>query len=291
MTIEKALGTDERVAQLVGNLDSIATLPEVTVQITEVVNDPDSTATDLHRIISHDPSLVSRILKLANSSLYARRYKVDSVERAIVLLGFEAVHNLAITATIGQLFKHVSLSGDYSARDLWTHSVAVAAAAREIARRIRPGLAEQAFLAGLMHDVGLLAELQVCPKKLDAICEATKCVNASFVAIELEQIGCNHAEIGAALAQRWRFPETCRVAAAYHHYPSLAEPEYRQMAAIVYVADTLCCHDAIGFDLTANQQLPDTVGFAGLVPLDVIEWAQENLPELISDAILLFSAM
>ncbi len=289
MSIETALTTNERIAELVDNLDSIATLPEVAARITGIVNDPKSTATDLHRIIAHDPALVSKILKLVNSSLYARRYKIDTVERAIVMLGFESVHNLAISATVGQLFSHAIISDDFTARDLWTHSVAVAAASREIAKRICKPMAEQAFLAGLIHDVGLLVELQVCPGKLRQICRLARETLAPFSSLELEIIGCNHAELGGALASRWGFPEFCRAAAAYHHYPSLAEPEQRQIVSIVYTADTLCCNDAIGFDLTARQQLQDAASFDGQIPLEVIQEAEENLPHYVSDALLMFS--
>jgi HD-like signal output (HDOD) protein len=290
MTIESALRTNERIAAFVDDLDTIATLPEVTARISATVNNPKSTAADLHNIIAHDPALVSRILRLANSSLYALRYKVDSVERAIVLLGFYAVHNLAITATIGGIFNHENVCADYTARDLWTHSVAVAAASRELAKRVCPPIAEQAFLAGLLHDVGMLVELQVCPHKLAHICNEAAASTTPLATIELAEIGCNHAELGGALAQRWGFPDFCRAVASYHHYPSIAEPEHRQLASIVYVADTLCCQDAIGFDLTARHQVPETVGFEGHVPLQAIEYLRDHLPELISDAILLFSA-
>lgn len=289
MSIEFALRTRERIAELVDNLDSIATLPEVTARITAAVNDPKSTAGDLQRIISHDPALVSRILKAVNSSFYGLRSHIESVERAIVLLGFASVRNIAVTATIGNLFSHQNLCDDFTARDLWTHCVAVAAAAREMARKISVPLAEQAFLAGLLHDVGVLVELQVCPQKLSQICHLAKSSGIPFNMIELDQLGCNHEELGAALSQKWGFPEFCRAAAGCHHFPDMAEPEYRQMAAIIYAADTICCQDAIGFNLTAIHQIMDTVGFEGLLPLDVLEYAQQNLPQLVSDAIMVFT--
>ena len=109
------------------------------------------------------------------------------------------------------------------------------------------------------------------------------------VRVELDRLGCNHEELGAALAQRWGFPEFCRVAAGCHHFPAIAEPEYRQMAAIIYAADTLCCQDAIGFNLTAVHQVVDTVGFEGHLPLEIIESTRENLAEICSDAIVIFS--
>lgn len=290
MATAVAQASKAQISQLIRHLEAIAALPEITARITATVNDPESTAADLHKIISHDPALVSRILKLANSSMYARRFSVTSVDRAIVLLGFDAVHNLAVTATLGKLFSHTNLSRDYTARDLWMHSVAVAAASRELAKRIDTSLAEPAFLAGLVHDVGLLAELQLCPKKLEEVCEAVKDPAISFPEIERERMGYDHAQVGGALAGQWKFPDFCREAAEHHHTPWLAAPEHQLLAAIVYVADTICCQDAIGFDLTARHQNAETAGNDGLVPLDAIQYVRQNLPQLVSDAVLLLSA-
>jgi putative nucleotidyltransferase with HDIG domain len=289
MSIETALYTNERVSRLVGSLEDIATLPEVTAQIIATVNSPHSTAAELHRIIAHDPSLVSRILKVVNSSFYRRRNEIDSVERAIVLLGFDAVHNIAVSASVGAIFTHENLCDDFTARDLWTHSVAVAAAARAMARQISAPLADAAFLAGIVHDVGLLVELQVCKQKLKQVCQGAQRSIAPFSTLEYEAIGCNHEELGAALAHKWGFPDFCRAAAAYHHHPSLADAANQQIAAIIYAADTLCCHDAIGFNLTAVDQIAETVAFEGIIPMEVIENAREELPQLVSDAILAFN--
>jgi putative nucleotidyltransferase with HDIG domain len=290
MSMETVLRTNERIAEIVDNLHTIITLPEVAVRILATVNDPRSTPADLHKIIAHDPALVSRILQRVNSSFYSRRNKVGSVERAIVLLGFDNVQNLAITATLGQIFQPVNIGDDFTARDLWTHCVAVAATARAMARSVCPAMAEGAFLAGLVHDVGLLVELQVCPDKLAQVCRIAKSGRTAFSIAEYDLIGCNHAELGGALAEKWGFPDFCRAAASYHHHPALAEPEHRQLVALVYAADTICCQDAIGFDLTANDQIADVVAGDNMVPLRVLEETREQLPQLISDAIVLFTS-
>jgi len=286
MTIDAALGTNERIAELVDDLDSIITLPQVAARILMTVNDPKSTPADLHHIIANDPALVAGILKQVNSSCYYRATKVDSVERAIVLLGYAAVRNLALSATIGKLFQNVDLCDNFGARDVWMHCIAVATAAREMAKQCCKPLAEPAFLAGIVHDVGLLVELQVCPDLLRNVCQRAAAGEAPFSTLEMEWIGCTHAELGGALAQRWGFPDFCHAAAAYHHFPALAEPEHRQLVALIYAADTLCCDDAIGFDLTAKDQLTDAASGYDLVPPRVIERVRETLPNVVANAIL-----
>ncbi len=290
MTVETALRTEERIAELVNDLDSIITLPQVAARILMTVNDPKSTPADLHRIVAHDPALVAGILKQVNSSYYALARKVDSVERAIILLGYGAVRNLALSATVGQLFQNVDLCDHFGARDVWIHCIAVATAAREMAKQYCKPLAEAAFLAGIIHDVGLLVELQVCPDQLRKVCEGAAAGAAPFSTLEMELIGCTHCELGAALAKRWGFPDFCHAAAAYHHYPSLADAEHQQLVALIYAADTLCCDDAIGFDLTGKDQLTDAATGNDVVPPRVIEYARENLPNLVSDAILVLGA-
>jgi putative nucleotidyltransferase with HDIG domain len=289
MQTETLLRTQERIEELVGNLDSIATLPDVTARITQTVNDPRSTPADLHRIISHDPALVARLLRVVNSAFYARSRQIDSVERAIVLLGFQSVRNLAIAATLGQLFKGGHICEGFTGRDLWNHCIAVAVVARQMAKINGDPLAEEVFLAGLVHDVGLLVELQVCRGKLRQVCERAKREPTPFSMIELEVIGVDHQELGAALARKWGFPESCAVAAAHHHHPSLADEAWQKLVALVQVADTLCCKHQVGFHLTASTQAPDEAAFKGLVPMAVIEETDEKLPEIVGPALGLFA--
>src|SRR3954470_8056160 len=145
---------------------TIATLPEVTARIVSTVEDPKSTAAQLHKIVAHDPALVTRILKVVNSAFYGLPGQIGSVERAIVLLGLNAVKNIAVAASLGQLFRGVKLCEGFTARDLWTHCIAVGVAARDMARQMKVPVADEAFLAGMIHDVGILVALHVYPEKL-----------------------------------------------------------------------------------------------------------------------------
>src|SRR5829696_5949444 len=145
-----------RIAETVKKVTTIATLPEVTNQIIRTVEDPKSTASQLHKIVSHDPALVTRILKVVNSAFYGLPGQIGSIERAIVLLGLNAVKNLAVAASLGQLFRGVKASDGFHPKDLWTHCIAVGVAARDLARNMKLPVADEAFLAGMIHDMGIL---------------------------------------------------------------------------------------------------------------------------------------
>src|SRR6185437_1511221 len=163
-----------RVMEIVKKTSTIATLPEVTAKIITTVEDPRSTASKLHQIIAHDPALVTRILKVVNSAFYGLPGQIGSVERAIVLLGLNAIKNIAVAASIGQLFRMAKICEGFSAKDLWTHCIAVGVCARDLAKQMKLPIADEAFLAGMIHDVGILLQLQTSPEQTRQVCEAAK---------------------------------------------------------------------------------------------------------------------
>ncbi|MCE9595810.1 MAG: HDOD domain-containing protein, partial [Planctomycetes bacterium] len=194
---------------VIAKVATIATLPETTSRIVTIVEDPRSSAAQLHKIVAHDPALVSRILKVVNSAFYGLPGQIGTVDRAIVLLGLNAVKNIAVAASMGQLFRAAPLCDGYSARDLWTHCVSVAVTAREFAKQLKLPIVEEAFLAGMIHDLGILVELQVWPDKLREICQAASSTGQPFCQIEEEMTGVDHQKLGAALVDRWKFPRSC----------------------------------------------------------------------------------
>jgi HD-like signal output (HDOD) protein len=231
----------------------LGTLPEVTVRINALVKDLDSDPNELEEVIRHDPALVARMMKVANSAIYALPQPVTSVKKAVVMLGFDTVNRIALAASLGHLFQG-KLCARYTAKDLWTHCIAVAAVAKDLAATVQPGIAEDAFLAGLTHDLGLVALLQLRPMELAGVCDGAERDPRSFCAIERDAIGVDHEQMGLALTAAWGFPEACRAAAGYHHRPAEAPKQHRLVAEIVHVADTLCCTERVGFSLTAHRQ-------------------------------------
>jgi HD-like signal output (HDOD) protein len=251
-----------RIIEVVRKVSALATLPEVTAKIIETVEDPRSTAAKLHQIVTHDPALVTRILKVVNSAFYGLPGQIGSVERAIVLLGLNAVKNIAVAASIGQLFRAGKLCPGFSARDLWTHCIAVGVAARDLAKQMKLPIAEEAFLCGMIHDVGILIGLQTFPQQVSQVCEAAKTSELSFCDLERQIMGMDHQQLGAALAEQWKFPRSCQLVAGYHHRPNALLEQNRMLVNVVYVADTLCCHSPHGFTLTAHKQELDPADLA-----------------------------
>lgn len=275
--------------EVVRKVSTIATLPEVTANIIRVVEDPRSSAQQLHKIVSHDPALVSRILKVVNSAFYGLPGQIGSVERAIVLLGLNAVKNIAVAASLGQLFRGGKICQGFTARDLWIHCVSVAVVARELAKSMKVPLVDEAFLAGMIHDIGLLVSLQNSPDMLRAICEQVRQTQAPFCQVERELTGMDHAMLGQALTELWKFPQSCQHVAGWHHEPLQISESNRLLGSLVFVADTLCCEGGHGFNLTALHQKLDAVGLTDLkIDPALIERIRPNLPQIIADAGSLF---
>jgi len=272
------------VKQALSKVTSIATLPEVTAKIIKTVEDPKSTAAQLHQIISHDPALVTRILKVVNSAFYGLPGQIGSVERAIVLLGLNAIKNIAVAASLGQLFRGVTLCEGYTAKDLCTHCIGVGVTARELAKQLKVPIADEAFLAGMIHDIGMLVALQTQPEKLRQVCETVRQAGGDFCTVERDVMGVDHQQLGMGLAEMWRFPRSCQLVAGYHHQPASLD-DNRLLVALVFAADTLVAQANHGFNLTALHQKLDEANLADL-SLDpaLIERTRQNLTTLVGSA-------
>ncbi|HEY8667124.1 MAG TPA: HDOD domain-containing protein [Tepidisphaeraceae bacterium] len=282
-----AVATDpqELVNDAIRKVTTIATLPEITARIIAMVEDPKSSASQLHKLVAHDPALVTRILKVVNSAFYGLPGQIGSVERAIVLLGLNGVKNLAIAASLGQMFRGAKLCTGFTAKDLWKHCIAVAVTARELARQMKLPITDEAFLAGMIHDLGILVELQVWPEKLVEVCETARTSQLEFCEIERDILGTDHQQLGSALTMQWKFPRSCQLIAGFHHRPTALADEHRMLVTLVYVADTLCCQGNKGFNLTALHQSIDAAGI-GQIQLDnsLITQTAAKLDDLIAGA-------
>ena len=278
-----------RSAEMISRLDELSTLPEVTVRINAIARDENSDAADLEQIIRHDPALVARIMKVVNSSFYGQSRAVASVERAIILLGFNNIQKIAAAASLGQLFKGKLCTG-FTAKDLWNHCIGVAVVARDLASRINPALAEEVFLAGMTHDLGLLVSLQLMPEQLAQACERAKDDPRSFCEIEREFVGVDHAQLGAALAEKWNFPASCQLTAAKHHEPVDLPAQQQLAVGLVHIADLLCCQESIGFNRTAMRNtLSDSLVRSLGLTSEMIEDTQRRTTALAWSAVTIFS--
>lgn len=286
MTTHTVESSKQVVEKAMGAIGDIATLPEVTIKIIGIVESPDSTARDLHQVIKNDAALSVKILKVVNSAFYGLPGQVASVDRAIILLGLSAVKNISIAASIARLFKGKRISQHFSAADLWRHNVAVAVAAKALAKASpHASMPDEVFVAGLIHDLGTLVERQAFPNEFAHVIDRCLSEDVDFLQCEREVIGADHQAFGAALTTRWKFPRHLRAAVGFHHNPEVLSEELRGIGSIIRVADIMCCQQQFGFYLTArNQELEPAHLEALEIAPEKVEEIRESLAGLVEEA-------
>jgi len=280
------------VDKAIQSLGDVATLPEVTIKIIQIVEDPKSTVRDLHVVIKNDPALSVKVLKVVNSAFYGLPGQVASVDRAIILLGLSAVKNIAIAASIARLFKGRRISEHFSASDLWRHSVAVAVTAQDIAKLSpHPVLPDEIFVAGIIHDIGTMVQRQACPNEFAEAVNRCVATGGDFLICERQAMGADHQAFGVGLTTKWKFPRHLRAAVGFHHNPESLSVELRNLATLVQTADILCCQEKIGFYLTAQNATitEEMLEQLGITP-EQIDGLRETLAEKVADAESVLSA-
>ncbi len=226
----------QRVAQRVHEVSSI---PEVALRVIEVTNDPRAGAQELKSVMENDASLSARVLRLVNSSAYGIRNEVTNLQMAIAYLGFRQIRNLALTASISEVFRCEERLGTYSRRGLWRHLVSVGVASRMVAMRRGLENFEDVFLAGLLHDLGIVLEDQYDHARFAAMAAALGS-GRPLEDAEREALEYTHTQLGAVVAEQWRFPPLVVAAIGYHHHPSPPCGEWGKEVRCVQLANLLC---------------------------------------------------
>ncbi len=184
--------------QILDKIKDISTLPHVLQKIFDVTADENAAAYDLQQLLKTDTALTAKILKVANSAYYGLSQKVVNVKNAIVFLGFKTVKNLAVAASVCDLFKSEDSCNDFSLIDLWRHSVCVAVCAKTIAQRAGLQSGEEIFTAGIMHDIGIILENQYFPDEFAAVLTDERLDETGMCACEQDILGFDHAHLGLA---------------------------------------------------------------------------------------------
>lgn len=220
-------------------INDIATLPEIARAVMAAADNPETSADDIEKLVSSDAVLAARVLKVVNSSFYGMPGEVGSIHQAVVMLGLNAVKNIAIAASLGKLFRTTSIHESFDARELWQHSTAVACASRMLAKHVGVD-PEQAFLCGMLHKVGLVVAMQFSPEKLGQVIDRLLEPNpASQLSIEAEILGATHEQFGRAFCENWQFPAVLQDSVGSHHDPSGLDGETRTLATILCVSNFL----------------------------------------------------
>lgn len=247
--LEAASNNDELLELVIDlvNKSDISSIKQIVSEILEVIRDEDSSAKDLKDIIERDPPLCARLLKLANSAHYGYAKTISDIQEAIVCIGFDAVRELALNQKVCELFKQEETRNGYSRWQLWKHSSAVAVTSKMIYRREFRERGDDIYVAGLLHDIGIIVEDQFFPELFNTTLEILARGERNLDDIEQEIINIDHAQVGKAISEDWGFPDELIQAIGFHHGPIRADEEYRNFVYTVHIANYICQREKIGF--------------------------------------------
>lgn len=253
-----------RAKAIVGQSGQLATLPSITAEIIRLADDPTTSGHDLASLVNHDPVLATRILKVVNSSFYGLSGQVNSLGHAIGLLGFRALKNIAVAASLVR-FLGKGRKGDFDPREIWEHSIAAASAARMLATLGKAVAPDEAFLAGLIHDLGILVEMQAgLPAFVQVLRRVESDGQTTFREAELAVFGTTHELVGAAVCEAWKFPARIRAAVEFHHRLEECPDPSDPMPMLIQAADRVAARLGLGYTQTVENMNIDPLVLATL---------------------------
>lgn len=244
--------------ELVKGVDKLVSLPEVCFLVNDLVNDPKTEIAQIGSVISQDPDLTARLLKLVNSSYYGFEVPIDTVSRAVMMVGLRELQHMVWASSAVETFNKLSPS-DANMATFWRHSIFCAVVARILARECSVLHPERLFVAGLMHDIGRLLMFHKLPEASQKILELEKeHPNRSIEEIESDVLGYDHSDVGLALCKSWGLPESLVLSIGNHHAPSDVD-EFKLESAILYAANLMAHALELGdeddFQRTADAEV------------------------------------
>lgn len=237
-----AEGKDWR--EIVAWVGDLPPMPHVASRAISMVENPDTTASELTELLSTDTALAARVLKIANSAMFSRQREITTLNQAIMIIGFKALKGIIVAAALRQMNRKFSPLEQL----VWENSMATAMCATQIAKRLKKGYVEEIFLLGLLHSLGQIVLLSrpEASKDYQTVMSKIKNEQLSYAEAEQRVFGFAHPLIGALVAKKWNFsPETCQVILHYRDPVSGAKPELPidEKSAVVQLAD-LFAHGA-----------------------------------------------
>ena len=273
-------------------VSNVATLPAIALRIIRIAENPTATSDELHDVLKSDPALAARVLKVVNSAFYGRPRQVASTSAAIQLLGVSAIRNIAVAASLTRMFRGGRHLVGFDASALWVHSVAVGAAAKRLAELSNTVPPEEALLAGLLHDIGVLVSMQAWMPEFSAVVAAPSADPAlPCEEAEPQIVGADHEQFGEALCEQWRFPNTFSLVCGHHHDPLALPAAQRALPVLVHAADVIAARAGIGFCRTVQTHVlaPAILQELGLTEQQV-RTVEDALTSDFSQAMTLFAA-
>lgn len=260
---------------IIQSVDNLPALPHVVTRVMELTDDPDASIQDINAVLQQDQGMTARVLRMANSAFYGFPRRIATVTDATILLGFKTLRSILMAASVNDLMNKDMDGYALENGNLWKHSQFVAYAARLIAKKAGFTSLDLAYTAGLLHDIGKIILDSYLKESYQEVISKVNNQQVTFLEVENEVIGFNHAQIGARIAQKWNLPDELVESIALHHNPEEAKLN-RQLTAIVHLADTIVLYMGVGIGISGLRY-----SFSG-TSLQLLGLGEKDLESLIA---------
>lgn len=282
-TTEEQTGTNSTQMQpreLVAGVINLISLPEICIRVNTALEDPNHTSKNIGEIISHDPALTTRILRIVNSAYYNFPNKIDLVSRAISIIGEDDLRGLVLATSALEVFDRIP-NQLVNIELFWQHSVFTGIVARLLSKQCNILHGERLFIAGLLHDIGKLVLYYKEPEISQNV--LLKAADTSGLVHEAEQelLGFTHADVGATLIEAWQLPDSLHHVILNHHSPGKAK-EFQIETAIVHIANAVV--NSLSPDIPVDENLLSESNDFDPISLKITKIDLKTLPDIIAEA-------
>lgn len=240
----------------VQSIQNLPPLPTIALEVNRLLQDMETAVDQLVQLIEKDQALVMKLLKLVNSSFYGFKNKVNNLRHAVTLMGYNTIQNAVVALSVMEALKFDNHLKNFKVDDFWQHAIRVAVMSRYLAARTRLVPVEEAFTAGLIHDIGKVVLVNYFPRELVAVLLEMNTAGESFCQAETRLAVCPHSLLGSYLAQRWMLPQSLVYAIYGHHGIEGDIGDHHALIAAVGLANTLVhmMDEDAGYHLPTEQQ-------------------------------------
>ena len=231
--------------KILDKLDGLPTLPGIVHELDKIISNPQSSASDVSKVLERDQSLAAKVLRMVNSAYYSIPGGISDLKRAITYLGNDTLKQLILTTSVFKNLNKTNTGQQFDLMAFWKHTVGVAMTAEALAKWAKYTNPSTCFTAGLLHDIGKVALYHFAPQYLDSISESAKKQNLTMLEVELTSKAVPHTVLGAKLARIWGLPVAIELAITCHHEPDLKKRpsslsnDTNALIDIVYLANLL----------------------------------------------------
>ncbi len=233
-----------KIDELIDQIDKLVSVPDVYYRLESLIESPKSTVSDFQQVLGADMDLCARLLNIANSAFYSLPMQIDSIEKAITIIGTRQIREMVLVTAVMKTFNSLPLNV-VDMNSFWKHSIAVGVMSKHIAQGSRMAQADKIYVPGLLHDIGRLVLYIKCQEEMTLLFHKRDAEDVSLLALEEDYFGFTHAEVGGKLLRKWNVPESIIEPVMQHHQPHNSFEYHRQSCAI-YLADMVVMQHEFG---------------------------------------------